>query len=95
MNDKELEYWATEITDAELHALADAGDFFLGETAFQYLPTQKEMQRLADEGSGGDWEPIPITIIIDENITAEQFQDELRKWRDDFEDFKRWMRGEK
>jgi len=43
----EEEYYATELTDAEIDALADAGEFYLDESGFFLMPTQKEMQKLA------------------------------------------------
>jgi hypothetical protein len=44
------EYWALEISDADIDAIADAGDFHLEENGFWSIPTQAEMRALADEG---------------------------------------------
>jgi hypothetical protein len=46
----ESEYYAGEFTDADLDALADAGDFYLDESGFFLMPTQGEMQKLAEIG---------------------------------------------
>ena len=46
----EEEYYATELTDAEIDALADAGEFYLDESGFFLMPTQKEMQKLTHMG---------------------------------------------
>jgi len=46
----ESEYYASEITDAELDRLADSGDFYLDESGFYMMPTQEEMQEMADMG---------------------------------------------
>ena len=43
----ESEYYTGEFTDADLNALADAGEFYLDESGFFLMPTQKEMQELA------------------------------------------------
>ena len=39
----ECEYYASEFTDPDLNALADAGDSYRGESGFFLMPTQKEM----------------------------------------------------
>jgi hypothetical protein len=49
-NMNEEEYYATELTDAEIEALADAGEFYLDESGFFLMPTQKEIQHLARMG---------------------------------------------
>jgi hypothetical protein len=46
----ESEYYADEFTDTDLDALADAGEFYLDESGFFLMPTQKEMQQLAEMG---------------------------------------------
>ena len=46
----ESEYYAGEFTDADLDALAAAGEFYLEESDFFLMPTQKEMQKLAEMG---------------------------------------------
>jgi hypothetical protein len=46
----ESEYYANEMADAELDAIADAGDFYLEESGFFFMPTQEEMQAMAEEG---------------------------------------------
>ena len=46
----EAEYYTSEFTDAELGALADAGDVYLEESGFSMLPTQAEIKALAKEG---------------------------------------------
>jgi hypothetical protein len=46
----ESEYYAGEFTDAELNALADAGEVYLDESGFFLMPTQWEMQKLAEMG---------------------------------------------
>jgi hypothetical protein len=46
----ESEYYADELTDSDLDALADAGEFYLDESAFFLMPTQKEIQQLAEMG---------------------------------------------
>ena len=49
MND--AQYYASEFTDAELDALADAGEFYLEESGFSMIPTQEELKSLAMEGN--------------------------------------------
>jgi hypothetical protein len=49
-NMNEEEYYATELTDAEIDAQADAGEFYLDESGFFLMPTQKEIQQLARMG---------------------------------------------
>jgi hypothetical protein len=47
----ESEYFTSEIADADLDALADAGDFRLDEEAFQYRLTPVEIAGLVKEGN--------------------------------------------
>ena len=47
----ESEYYAGEFNDSDLNALADTGEFYLDESAFFFMPTQKEMQQLAEMGN--------------------------------------------
>ena len=44
----ESEYYAGEFADADLDALADAGEVYLDESGFFLMPTQGEMQKLAE-----------------------------------------------
>jgi hypothetical protein len=46
----ESEYYAAEFTNADLNALADAGEYYLDESGFFSMLTQKEMQKLAEMG---------------------------------------------
>ena len=46
----ESEYYASEITDAELDRLADSAEFYLEESGFFMMPTQEEIQKMADMG---------------------------------------------
>jgi hypothetical protein len=46
----ECEYYAGEITNADLDALADAGDFYLEESGFYGMPSSDELQKLAEMG---------------------------------------------
>jgi hypothetical protein len=46
----EEEYWASEMRDLNLDAAADAGEYFLEESGFNMMPTQAEMQQMAQEG---------------------------------------------
>jgi hypothetical protein len=45
------ENYAGEFSDSDLNALADAGELYLDESAFFFMPTQKEMQQLAEMGN--------------------------------------------
>jgi hypothetical protein len=47
----ESEYYAGEFADTDLNALADAGEFYLDESGFFLMLTQKEMQELAQMGN--------------------------------------------
>ena len=47
----ESEYYAGEFTDADLNALADAGELYLEESGFSMIPTQEELKSLAREGN--------------------------------------------
>jgi hypothetical protein len=38
----EFQYYSGEFTDADLDVLADAGEFYLHESGFFLIPTQKE-----------------------------------------------------
>jgi hypothetical protein len=46
----ESEYYAGEFADADLDALADAGELYLEESGFFLMPTQEEMRELAKAG---------------------------------------------
>jgi hypothetical protein len=46
----ESEYYAGEFADADLDALADAGELYLEESGFFLMPTQEEMRELAEAG---------------------------------------------
>ena len=45
----ESEYFANEMADSELDAIADAADFYLEESGFFFMPTQKVMLAMAEE----------------------------------------------
>ena len=47
----ESAYYAGEFSDTDLNTLADAGEFYLDESGFFLMPTQKEMQQLAEMGN--------------------------------------------
>ena len=47
----ESEYYTGEFTDTDLNALADVGELYLDEAGFFLMPTQKEMQELAQMGN--------------------------------------------
>lgn len=54
----ESEYYAGEFTDTDLNVLADTGEFYLDESGFFLMPTQKEMRQLAEMGDKllfSDW----------------------------------------
>ena len=46
----EEESWASEMRGSDLDAAADAGNCFLEESGFSSMPTQAEMQRMAQKG---------------------------------------------
>jgi hypothetical protein len=46
----EEEYRASEMRDSDLDAAADAGEYFLEQSGFSMMPTQAEMQHMAQEG---------------------------------------------
>ena len=46
----ESEYYAGEIQDSEIDALADAGEFYLEESGFYYRPSQAEIDAMVREG---------------------------------------------
>ncbi len=46
----ESEYYAGDFSDDKLDALAEAGEFYLEESGFHLMPTQKEMKKLARMG---------------------------------------------
>jgi hypothetical protein len=46
----EEEYYASEFSDDELEAAADAGEYFLEEEGFNDQMTDKQIDRLADQG---------------------------------------------
>jgi hypothetical protein len=46
----ESEYYASEITDAELDAMADAGEIYLEEAGYNYRPTFAELDQMIKEG---------------------------------------------
>ena len=58
MGMNETDYYASEFTDFEIDALADAGEFYLEESGFFMMPTQEELKSLAIEGDAllfADW----------------------------------------
>ena len=57
----ESEYYACELSDDKLDALAEAGEFYLDESGFYVMPTQEEMQKLARMGE--------ILLLIENHIT--------------------------
>lgn len=46
----ESEYYANEIADAELDAIADAGEIYLEESGYNYRPTPAELDQMIKEG---------------------------------------------
>ena len=58
----EEEYWASEMRDSDLDAAADAAEYFLEESGFSMMPTQAEMQQMAQEGD----------IILCEQLMAQE-----------------------
>jgi hypothetical protein len=46
----ESEYYAGEFNDAELDALADAGEFYLEKSGFYQMPGLAELQSMAEAG---------------------------------------------
>ena len=47
----ESEYYAGDVSDAELDAVADAGDYYLEKSGFdQVLPSFEQMQKMAELG---------------------------------------------
>lgn len=56
----ESEYYAGELSDDKLDALAEAGEFYLDESGFYLMPTQEEMQKLARMGE--------ILLLIENHI---------------------------
>ena len=49
MSAHEADYYATEFSDADLDAIADAGEFYLEESGFFCLPSQEEIQAMVRE----------------------------------------------
>jgi hypothetical protein len=46
----ESEYYATEFAEADLHALADGGEYYLEESGFYKMPTQEEIKAMRQAG---------------------------------------------
>ena len=46
----EGEYYASEITDAEIDAQADSGEFHLEESGFYFMPTNQDIELMMIEG---------------------------------------------
>jgi hypothetical protein len=46
----EAEYYASEFTDTQIDALADAGQCYLNESGFYLMPTREEIDKMAVEG---------------------------------------------
>jgi hypothetical protein len=46
----ESEYYATEMSDAELDAQADVGESDLNEQGFYLLPSQEDIQTMMEQG---------------------------------------------
>src|SRR6516162_6622152 len=65
------EYWASEISDADIDAIANAGDFHLEENGFFFMPSQAEMRTLAGgnpallrvEADGTNVLKVPLLIV--------------------------------
>jgi hypothetical protein len=49
-NMSESQYYAGEISDSEIDALADAGEFYLDESGYYFRPSQAEIDQLVYEG---------------------------------------------
>jgi hypothetical protein len=73
----ESEYYAGEISDAELNAIADAGDCYLEESGFYLMPSNGEIRQMLYEGN---------TFLELDRMNAKPF-------KDDPDDFERWLRG--
>ena len=46
----ESAYYASEFTDADLDALADAGEYYLEDSGFYEMPTQREIEEMRQAG---------------------------------------------
>ena len=46
----ESEYYASEFTDADLDALADASEYYLKDSGFYEMPTQREIEEMRQVG---------------------------------------------
>jgi hypothetical protein len=46
----EEEYYAAEITDSQIQAQADNGEFYLERSGFDFRPSQAEIRTLVNEG---------------------------------------------
>jgi len=47
---KQSEYYTSEFTDADLNALADAGEYYLEDSGFYEMPTQEEIKEMMQVG---------------------------------------------
>lgn len=47
----ESEYYAGEISDAELNAIADAGDYYLEEARYNHMPSKEDLSQLEFDGN--------------------------------------------
>jgi hypothetical protein len=74
----ESEYYAGEISDAELNAIADAGDCYLEESGFYLMPSKGEIRQMLYEGN---------TFLELDRMNTKPFKDNP-------DDFERWLRGE-
>jgi hypothetical protein len=46
----EFEYYTSEFRDADLDALADAGEYYLEDSGFYKMPTQEEIKEIRQVG---------------------------------------------
>ena len=74
----ESEYYAGEISDAELNAIADAGEFYLKECGYNCMPSKEQIRQILYEGN---------TFLDLDGMNGKPF-------KGDPDDFERWLRGE-
>jgi hypothetical protein len=77
----EEEYWASEMRDSDLDTAADAGEYFLEESGFSVMPSQAEMQQMAQEGE----------IMLQEQRMAQE-QQAFKYWPKQPKDLNEWLK---
>ena len=80
----ESEYYAGEISDVELNAIADGGEFYLEESGYNHVPTKEDLSQLEFDGN--------LFLLFDLIRQARGKPEE--GWQGSLKEFKKWLEGD-